>query len=300
MDAYIWHNGSIIPKVDAKVDILSFTLHYGYGFFEGVRAYQTAEGTAIFRLQDHTNRFFHSAHLLNVELPYTKTQINQAHIDVLKWNKFNSAYIRPICYFGPGIGLHTRDLEINVLLAALPWDAYMGEEKLTKGLALKTSTIVRHNVNSVFTKAKATGNYLNSILALQEARACQCDEALMLDTDGFVTEASAQNFFIVENNCLITPDVSSALPGITRDSVIQFANKFGIDVVERRISRDEVYGADEAFLTGTAAEITPVTSVDFRKIGDGQRGTITKALQEQYFKVVRGQAPEFSAWLTLV
>lgn len=300
MEEYIWHNGNIIPKADAQVDILSFSLHYGYGFFEGVRAYQTAQGPAIFRLHDHTHRFYHSAHLLNVQLPYSEEQINQAHIDVLKWNKLTSAYIRPLCYFGPGLGLHTRDLEINVMLAAKPWDSYMGEEKLTKGLSLKTSTIIRHNVNSVFTKAKATGNYLNSILALQEARACQCDEALMLDTDGFVTEASAQNIFIVENNCLITPDVSSALPGITRDSTIKFAHKFGIDVVERRISRDEVYGADEAFLTGTAAEITPVNSVDFRKIANGQRGPITKALQEQYFKVVRGQAPEFSAWLTLV
>jgi branched-chain amino acid aminotransferase len=212
----------------------------------------------------------------------------------------NSAYLRPLCYLGAGIGLHSRDLSVNVMVAAKPWGAYMGEDKQTKGLSLKTSTIIRHNVNSVFTKAKTTGNYLNSVLALQEARACGCDEALMLDNDGFVTECSAQNFFIVENNRLITPDVSSALPGITRDTVLTFARKLGIVVEQRRMSRDEVYGADEAFITGTAAEITPIHTVDFHTIGNGQRGAITQIMQENYHQAVHGALPEYDDWLTMV
>ena len=276
---YVWLNGTFVPQKSAHVDSLSYTLHYGYGIFEGLRAYESSRGTAIFRLQDHTNRFFHSAHLLNITLPYSKAVLNQAQIDILKKNHLKSAYIRPLCYFGSGIGLHSNNLAINVMIAALPWDAYMGKDKQINGLSLKTSTIIRHNVNSVFTKAKVTGNYLNSILALQEARACHCDEALMLDNDGFVTEASAQNFFIVENNTLITPDLSSALPGITRDTVITFAQALDLKVIERRISRDEVYGADEAFLTGTAAEITPVHTIDFRKVGNGKRHkTITRKI----------------------
>jgi len=296
----LWLNGQLINHNQAHVDILSYTLHYGYGIFEGLRAYQGDKGTAIFRLHDHTTRFFHSAHLLNFTLPFTTEEINQAHIDVLKANQFSSAYLRPLAYFGSGIGLHSDNLTINVMIAALPWDAYMGKDKLTKGLSLKTSTIVRHNVNSVFTKAKVTGNYLNSILALQEARSCGYDEALMLDNDGFVTEASAQNFFIVENEQLITPDLSSALPGITRDTAIRFATDLNIDVIERRMSRDEVYGADEAFITGTAAEITPIHTIDDRKVKNGKPGKITKALQEKYFETVHGELPEYQDWLTWV
>jgi len=296
----LWLNGHIINHNQAHVDILSYTLHYGYGIFEGLRAYLGDKGTAIFRLNDHTARFFHSAHLLNFTLPFTKEEINQAHIDVLKANQFSSAYLRPLAYFGPGIGLHSDNLTINVMVAALPWDAYMGKDKLTKGLSLKTSTIVRHNVNSVFTKAKVTGNYLNSILALQEARSCGYDEALMLDNDGFVTEASAQNFFIVENGQLITPDLSSALPGITRDTAIRFATDLNIDVIERRMSRDEVYGADEAFITGTAAEITPIHTIDNRMVKDGKPGKITKTLQEKYFETVLGELTEYQDWLTWV
>lgn len=297
---YLWLDSEITTLQNACVDILSYTLHYGYGIFEGLRAYETSKGPAIFRLSDHTNRFFNSAHILNIKIPVDRKTLNQAHVDVLRKNQFKSAYLRPLCYLGTGIGLHSKNLTPHVMVASMPWDAYMGQEKLTKGLSLKTSTIIRHNVNSVFTRAKATGNYLNSILALQEAQACQCDEALMLDNEGFVTEASAQNIFIVEKGKLITPDLSSALPGITRDTVITFANDLGIPVIERRFSRDEIYSAEEAFITGTAAEITPIHSLDFRQINTGKPGPMTKMLQERYFKTVQGEMPEYMHWLTFV
>lgn len=297
---YLWLNGKIVERKKASVDILSYSLHYGYGFFEGVRAYETAHGTAIFRLQDHTDRFFHSGHLLNIPILFEKESLNFAHIELLQKNELTSAYLRPLCYLNAGLGLHAKNLHSNVMIAASPWDAYMGEEKRIKGLSLKTSTIRKQNVNSVFTKSKATGNYLHASLALQEAQACGCDEALMLDSEGFVTEGSAQNFFMVKDKTLITPDISSALPGITRDTIMVFARELNIPLIERRITRDEVYEADEVFITGTAAEVTPIHSLDFRYIKEGKPGPITQLLQDRYFKTVRGELSQYQHWLTFI
>ncbi len=298
----VWLNGDYLPIEQANVNVMTHTLHYGFGVFEGVRAYETAKGPAIFRLQAHTDRLFRSAHMLNMQIPYSKEELNEVQQEILRKNKLNSAYLRPLCFTGPeSLGLRLgKDTSINVMIAAWVWGAYMGKSSLNEGINLCVSSFSRHSANSTLTKAKACGNYINSILATQEAINDGYDEVLMLDTQGFVAEASSSNFFMVVNGELITPPTDACLQGITRDSIIQLARDLGIRVIERRITRDEVYVADEAFLTGTAVEMTPICSVDRRLIADGKAGKMTTQLQELFFAIVRGESSTYPQWLTLV
>lgn len=298
----VWLNGQYLPLAQANVNIMTHTLHYGFGVFEGVRAYETASGPAIFRLKEHTDRFYRSAHMLNMAIPYSKEELNEVQQELLRKNNLKSAYLRPLCFIGPeSLGLRiTAQHSINVAIAAWTWGAYMGKGALDAGINICVSSLNRHHANSTFTKAKACGNYINSILATQEAIANGYDEVLMLDTQGFVAEASSSNFFMLVNGDLITPPTDACLQGITRDSIIQLAQHLGLNVKERRITRDEVYVADEAFLTGTAVEMTPICSVDKRIIADGKPGKITKMLQQAYFNEVRGIDAAYPEWLTLV
>ncbi|MCJ8313786.1 MAG: branched-chain amino acid transaminase [Saccharospirillaceae bacterium] len=299
-DGLIWLDGKFIDWRDAKVHVLTHTLHYGMGVFEGVRAYQTAQGPAIFRLQDHTDRLFRSAHILQMEIPYTKEEVNQAHIDSIKNNNLDHAYIRPMAFYGAeGMGLRADSLKVHLMVAAWEWPAYMGKEALEKGIKVRTSSYTRHHVNITMTKAKANGNYMNSMLALREALSAGCEEALLLDPEGFVAEGSGENVFIVRNGVIYTPELTSCLDGITRNTIMQFAEELGYKLVEKRITRDEIYVCDEAFFTGTAAEVLPICELDGRKLGAGTRGPITKIMQDKYFKTVLGQDPSKSDWLTL-
>ena len=271
------------------------------GVFEGVRAYEAEKGTAIFRLKEHTNRLFNSAHIVSMAMPYSKDEINQAQIDSVKENKLKSAYIRPMAFYGSeGMGISAKTLSTHVIVAAWSWGAYMGQEALEKGIAVKTSSFSRHHVNVTMCKAKANGNYMNSILAHQEAINDGYNEALLLDTQGFVSEGSGENIFLVKNGHLITPSLSSALEGITRDTIITIAKAHNIQVIEKNITRDEVYTADEAFFTGTAAEVTPIRALDRRNIGKGIRGEVTEFLQKTYFDVVSGKNTKYGDWLTYV
>ncbi|MBB5019885.1 branched-chain amino acid aminotransferase [Chitinivorax tropicus] len=300
-DGLIWYDGKMVPWRDATTHVLTHTLHYGMGVFEGVRAYKTAEGPAIFRLQDHTDRLFRSAHILGMKLPYTKAQLNQAQLDAIKLNGLESGYIRPMAFYGAeAMGISARTLSTHVIVAAWPWGAYLGAEALEKGIRVKTSSFTRHHVNITMCKAKANGNYMNSILANREAEQDGYDEALLLDVDGFVAEGSGENIFIVRKGKLYTPDLTSALEGITRDTIVQLAGELGIEVVEKRITRDEVYTADEAFFTGTAAEVTPIRELDNRMIGEGVRGPVTTRLQQLYFDCVTGKSEQHRDWLTFV
>jgi len=300
-DGVIWMDGNFIPWRDAKVHVLTHTLHYGMGVFEGLRAYDTGKHPAIFRLQDHTDRLFRSAHIIGMPMPFDKDTLNQAQIDAVGENGLESAYIRPMCFYGSeSMGVRATGLSVHVMIAAWEWGAYLGDDGLNNGIRIKTSSFSRHHVNITMCKAKANGNYLNSILALNEAMRDGYDEAMLLDVDGFVAEGSGENFFMVRNGVLYTPDLTAALEGITRDTIIRLAEDHGIKVKEKRITRDEVYIADEVFLTGSAAEVTPVREVDGRKIGDGQRGPITKQLQEDYFDVVHGRDAKHKDWLTPV
>lgn len=299
-DGVIWLDGELVPWREAKVHVLTHTLHYGMGVFEGVRAYKTTEGAAIFRLQDHTDRLFRSAHILNMPMPFDKTRINEAHCTVVRDNGLESAYIRPMCFYGSeGMGLRADNLRVHVMVAAWSWGAYLGTKALEEGIRIRTSSYTRHHVNITMCKAKANGNYMNSMLALNEALSCGCDEALLLDVDGYVAEGSGENIFIVRNGVLYTPELTSALEGITRETIMTLAAGLGVSVKEKRITRDEVYVADEAFFTGTAAEVTPIRELDGRCIGEGKRGPITERLQSLYFDLVHGRAdrPE---WLTPV
>ena len=300
-DGVIWYDGKLVPWRDATTHVLSHTLHYGMGVFEGVRAYKTDKGTAIFRLQAHTDRLFRSAHILGMDIPYSKEQINEATRAAVRENKLESAYIRPMCFYGSeGMGLHAKGLEVHVVVAAWAWGSYLGEDGIEKGIRVRTSSFNRHHVNVAMCRAKANGHYINSMLAVQEAIACGADEALLLDTEGHVSEGSGENIFIVRDGVLYTPDITSALDGITRATVMQLAGGLGIKVVEKRITRDEVYVADEAFFTGTAAEVTPIRELDGRKIGIGKRGPITEKLQTLYFDVVHGRNGGHPEWLTPV
>ena len=300
-DGVIWYDGKLVPWREATTHVLTHTLHYGMGVFEGVRAYETPKGTAIFRLQAHTDRLFRSAHILGMDMPYTKDEINEATRAAVRENKLKSAYIRPMCFYGSeGMGLRADNLKVHVIVAGWTWGAYMGEEALLDGIKVRTSSYNRHHVNITMCRAKANGQYMNSMLALREAQACGCDEALLLDTEGYVSEGSSENIFIVRDGVLYTPDITSALDGITRATVMQLAAGLGIAVVEKRITRDEVYIADEAFFTGTAAEVAPIRELDGRKIGIGQRGPITEKLQNLYFDVVHGRNGGHPEWLTLV
>jgi len=300
-DGVIWYDGKLVPWRDATTHVLTHTLHYGMGVFEGVRAYETSKGPAIFRLQAHTDRLFRSAHILGMDIPYNKDEINAATLSAVRENKLKSAYIRPMCFYGSeGMGLRADNLKVHAIVAAWTWGAYLGEDGQKNGIRIRTSSYNRHHVNITMCRAKANGQYMNSMLALREALASGCDEALLLDTEGYVSEGSGENIFIVRDGVLYTPDITSALDGITRATVMQLAADLGIKVVEKRITRDEVYIADEAFFTGTAAEVTPIRELDNRKIGSGTRGPITERLQTLYFDLVHGRSKAYPEWLTLV
>ncbi len=300
-DGVIWYDGELVPWRQATVHVLTHSLHYGLGVFEGVRAYKTAKGTAVFRLYEHTDRLFRSAHILGMRLPYDRDTINEAMRTVVGENKLESAYIRPIAFYGSeGMGLRADNLRVHVAVAAWYWGAYLGEENMQTGIRVRTSSFTRHHVNVAMCRAKATGHYFNSILALHEAQSCGYDEALMLDAEGYVMEGSGENIFIAREGELYTPDLTSALDGITRDTVLKLAAESGLSVREKRITRDEVYIADEAFFTGTAAEVTPIRELDGRTIGAGRRGPLTERLQTLYFDQVHGRRAQHPEWLTLV
>lgn len=297
---HIWIDGEYIEWQDAKVHCLTNTFHYGVGAFEGVRAYQTKKGTAIFRLDKHTDRLFNSAKILDMKVPFDKEEITQAQCEIIKKNNLTAAYLRPMIYYGGEyLGLQTDSLSVHVMVAAWEWGAYLGEGSLEKGVKLGTSSFTRNHVNSVLCKAKANGNYINSILAQKEAHASGFDEALMLDHQGCVAEGTGENIFVIKNEKIFTPDRMAILEGITRETIMQLATELGYSVEERRITRDEVYCADEAFFTGTAAEVTPISAVDGRLIGDGKRGPITEKLQTLYLQEVRGEGSH-DEWLTYV
>jgi branched-chain amino acid aminotransferase len=301
-DGVIWYDGKMVNWRDATTHVLTHTLHYGMGVFEGVRAYKTDKGTAIFRLKEHTDRLFRSAHILGMKMPFDKETISEAQKAAVRENNLESAYLRPMAFYGAeAMGISAKTLSTHVIVGAWSWGAYMGEEAITKGIRVKTSSFARHHVNITMCKAKANGNYMNSILAHQEAAQDGYQEALLLDVDGFVAEGSGENIFIIRNGKLYTPDLTSALEGITRDTIIHLAKvELGLEVIEKRITRDEVYSADEAFFTGTAAEVTPIRELDNRAIGEGTRGPITEKLQSLYFDVVKGKNAKYAHWLTLV
>jgi branched-chain amino acid aminotransferase len=298
-DGVIWLDGEMVPWREAKVHVLTHTLHYGMGVFEGVRAYHTeSKGTAIFRLQEHTDRLFRSAKILGMPMPYDKDTVNEAQLAAVRDNKLESAYLRPMCFYGSeGMGLRADNLKVHVMVAAWAWGSYLGAEGMEKGIRIKTSSFTRHHVNITMCKAKANGNYMNSMLALQEALSAGYDEALLLDVDGFVAEGSGENIFIVRDGVIYTPELTSALDGITRATIFSLAEELGYPVHEKRITRDEVYVADEAFFTGTAAEVTPIRELDGRTIGNNGRGPITHQLQELYFDAVHGRTPQHQGWL---
>jgi branched-chain amino acid aminotransferase len=300
-DGVIWYDGKLVPWREATTHVLTHTLHYGMGVFEGVRAYKAEQGTAIFRLKDHTRRLFRSAHILKMDMPYDQDTLNEAQRTVVRENNLESAYIRPMCFYGSeGMGLRADNLKTHVIVAAWNWGAYLGEENMKRGIRIRTSSFTRHHVNITMCKAKANGNYMNSMLALNEAMTDGYDEALLLDVDGFVAEGSGENFFLVRDGVIYTPELTSALDGITRDTLLHIAREEGIEVREKRITRDEVYIADEAFFTGTAAEVTPIRELDNRAIGSGSRGPITEKLQGLYFDYVHGRCESHPDWLTLV
>ncbi|MCC8995761.1 MAG: branched-chain amino acid transaminase [Nitrosomonas sp.] len=300
-DGVIWYDGKMVPWRDANTHVLTHTLHYGLGVFEGVRAYETERGAAIFRLQEHTNRLFNSAHILMMKLPYDKVTLMQAQRDVVKQNKLSSCYIRPLAFYGAeAMGLSAKTLSVHIIIAAWPWGTYLGHEALEKGIRVKTSSFTRHHVNINMCRAKSVSTYTNSILANQEVSANGYDEALLLDTDGYVAEGSGENIFIIKQGKIFTPDLTACLEGISRASVIELAGEIGVPVIEKRITRDEVYCADEAFFTGTAAEVTPIRELDNRMIGDGKRGPITTQIQSMFFDCVKGRSAKHMDWLTLV
>ena len=300
-DGMIWQDGQLINWRDATTHVLTHSLHYGLAVFEGVRAYKTARGTAIFRLREHTERLLRSAHILHMPMPYTLEVLMKAQMETVATNQLEECYIRPLAFLGSEkMGVSPRGAKTHVIIAAWPWGAYLGESALEQGIRVKTSSFTRHHPNITMTKAKASGNYMNSILANNEATTDGYDEALLLDVDGFVAEGSGENIFIIKRGILSTPDLSSALEGITRDCIFQLAAEEGLTVLERRISRDELYSADEAFFTGTAAEVTPIREVDNRIIGTGSRGPITTRLQSLYFDCVKGRSPQHQDWLTLI
>lgn len=299
---FIWFDGKFIPWEQAQVHVLTHTLHYGLGVFEGIRAYQCVDGrTAIFRLKEHIQRLFDSAHVMMIEIPFKKEDVEAACCEILRLNEQKEAYIRPLVFLGEGVmGLNPKGSPIQVAIISWVWGAYLGDEGLRRGIRVKTSSFTRHHVNIMMTKTKTVGNYVNSILAKLEAVQAGYDEALLLDTAGYICEASGENIFIVKDGLLKTPPLTSILPGITRDCVITLAQDRGLTVKDERFSRDELYLADEVFLTGTAAEITPVREVDGRIIGPGHPGPVTQQIQEVYFGMVKGREPSYQHWLTYI
>ncbi len=301
-DGVIWLDGELIPWRDAKVHVLTHTLHYGMGVFEGVRAYKSDKlGTSIFRLQEHTDRLFRSAHIMRMKMPYTKDVVNEAHKMVVRENSLAEAYLRPMAFYGSeGMGLRADNLKVHVMVAAWHWPSYMSPEARDMGIRIRTSSYTRHHVNISMCKAKANGHYINSLLALQEALDSGCEEALLLDNEGYVAEGSGENFFLVRDGIIYTPELTSCLDGITRNTIFHLAADCGYTIKEKRITRDEVYVADEAFFTGTAAEVLPIRELDGRQIGEGRRGPVTTRLQDLYFKSVRGELPGHTNWLAPV
>lgn len=300
-DGVIWMDGEMVPWRDAKTHVLTHTLHYGLGCFEGVRAYNTANGPAIFRLKEHTDRLFRSAHILNMKMPFSKDEINEAQRAAVRENNLDEAYLRPMAFLGSeGMGLRADNLKVHVMVAAWSWPSYMSPEAKEMGIKVRTSSYTRHHVNITMCKAKANGNYINSMLALNEAISGGAEEALLLDNEGYVAEGSGENIFIMRDGVLHTPELTSCLEGITRATIMDFARELNIPIKERRITRDEVYIADEAFFTGTAAEVLPIRELDGRVIGAGKRGPVTEKLQGMYFDAVKGKLAEHSGWLTHV
>ena len=300
-DGKIWKDGHMVDWRDATLHMLTHSLHYGMAVFEGVRAYNTAQGTAIFRLKEHTQRLYNSAKIFQMKVPFDMDTIMNAQLEVVRANKLESCYLRPLVWIGSEkMGVSARGNTIHVGIAAWPWGAYLGEEGLAKGIRVKTSSFTRHHVNISMVRAKASGYYINSILANQEVTADGYDEALLLDTEGYVSEGAGENIFIVKSGKIYTPDLASCLDGITRDSVVTIARDLGIEVIEKRITRDEVYCADEAFFTGTAAEVTPIRELDGREIGAGSRGPVTEKIQSMFFDIVGGKADKYKHWLTRV
>ena len=300
-DGQIWYDGKLVPWREATTHVLTYTLHYGVGCFEGVRAYQTPRGTAIFRLEEHTKRLFNSAKILGMPMPWSQEQLNEAQKNVLRANSLPDAYLRPMVFYGSeGMGLRATGLKTHVIVAAWSWGAYLGADNMERGIRVKTSSFQRQYVNASLCRAKANANYLNSSMALSEVLRDGYDEALMLDPEGFVAEGSAENIFVITNGVISTPDVTSALDGITRRTVMQLAQDHGYKVVERRITRDEIYVCDEAFFTGTAAEVTPIRELDNRQIGEGSRGPITTVLQKAYADLVTGKSDQYPDWLAHV
>ena len=301
-DGKIWMDGKMVEWRDAKIHVLTHTLHYGCGAFEGVRAYKTDKGTAIFRLREHTERLFNSAKILRMPMPFTLDEVMQAQIDIIKANNLESGYLRPLIWLGSEkMGVSPKGAKVHVMVAAWPWGAYLGEDGMNRGIRVKTSSFTRHHVNITMTQAKSVSNYTNSILANLEATEDGYDEALLLDTAGFVSEGSGENVFVVKDGVVYTPDLSAgALNGITRKTVTAICKDLGLELKEKRITRDEIYIADEAFFTGTAAEVTPIRELDRVQIGSGTRGPITEKIQSAYFDVVYGRNAKYADWLTLV
>jgi len=297
---FIWFDGKMVPWADAQVHVLTHALHYGSAVFEGIRAYACADGTsAVFRLKEHSQRLLNSAKILRLNIPYTVDEISQGILDTLKANKMKEGYIRPLSFVGDGeMGVYPGNNKVHTIIAVWPWGAYLGPEALEMGIRAKTSSFARMHVNTLMSKAKAAGNYVNSILAKIEAKEDGYDEAVMLDTNGFVSEATGENIFIVRDGIIKTTPWTSILGGITRDSVMKVARDLGYTVEEQLFTRDEVYYADEAFFSGTAAELTPIRELDNRTIGEGHAGPVTKALQAAYFKAIKGQDPRYGHWLT--
>ncbi len=297
----IWMDGRLVDWDKAQVHVLTHTLHYGLGAFEGIRCYKTEKGSAIFRLDEHVDRLFASAHIFMIDIPFSKEEIKSAIIKTIRANKLKECYIRPLVYIGYGaMGLYPKGNPINVSIAVWPWGAYLGDEGLQKGIRIKVSSFTRHHVNTTMTRAKICGYYVNSQIAKKEAISCGYDEALLLDTEGYVSEGSGENVFIVRNDQIKTTPLTSILEGITRDSIIKIARDNRIAIAEERFTRDEMYIADEAFFTGTAAEVTPIREVDGRTIGSGQRGRITKKLQSIFFDIVKGKNRKYESWLTKI
>ena len=290
-----------MPWRDATTHVLTHSLHYGMSVFEGVRAYKTERGTAIFRLEDHTDRLFNSAHIFQMAMPFDKDTINEAHKEVLRANNLDSGYLRPIAFYGSEkMGVSPKGAKVHVAIAAWPWGAYLGEEGMERGIRVKVSSYTRHHVNISMVRAKASGHYINSILANNEVTNDGYDEAMLLDPEGYVAEGAGENLFIVKKGKLYTPDLTSCLEGITRATVLKIAEEFGLEVQEKRITRDEVYCCDEAFFTGTAAEVTPIRELAGRQIGVGHRGPITAQIQAKYFDVVYGRSPQHDSWLAYI
>ena len=294
-------DGRLLDWDDATIHVLTHTLHYGLGVFEGIRCYKTKKGPAIFRLDDHVERLFNSSHIFLVDIPYSQKDICDAIVKTVRINKLKECYIRPLVFIGYGaMGLYPSENPVQVAIAVWPWGTYLGEKGLKEGIRVKTSSFIRNHVNSSLSRGKVCGYYVNSQLAKKEAISCGYDEALLLDTEGYVSEGSGENIFVVRNGVLKTTPLTSILEGITRNSIIQIAEENGIQIHEERFTRDEVYIADEAFFTGTAAEVTPIRELDGRKIGTGRPGPVTKKLQSIFFDIVKGKKNKFTSWLTIV